>query len=338
MSTQPQVAMEILKHQDVITVTHEQMKLARQTVASKLDDNQFSLYLYNCSRLGVHPLDGLLIPVIRTDNEEKRLTFVNTVDLLRSRADATGDYAGSDDPVFEYHMKDANCPSDAKVTVWKFVQGEKCAFTASARWEEHYPGEKVGFMWRSKPHVMLGKCAEALALRKAFPKQLSGLYIPEELQQEVDSRTTARQPQKVGKRPAPAQTGNVFCADCGSTNGHETSCKYYKQPEAEKQEAEKWLVNVESVDQRSNEKNKDFRVLTCTNAANKQVILYGWDKKLFERLDAIKSDTRCMFMVKVRQGWDGKTYYAIESIVEITGEKKPSATPDLQEDAQEPFL
>jgi hypothetical protein len=52
-------------------------------------------------------------------------------------------------------------------------------------------------MWKRMPHTMLAKCAEALALRKAFPAQLAGLYAREELDQadvEENGRSSKRPP------------------------------------------------------------------------------------------------------------------------------------------------
>jgi hypothetical protein len=77
----------------------------------------------------------------------------------------------------------ASHPTAASVTVWRLVQGTRCSFTATARWSEYYPGDAAGTMWRKMPHTMLAKCAEALALRKGFPRQLAGLYAKEELDQ-----------------------------------------------------------------------------------------------------------------------------------------------------------
>jgi len=99
---------------------------------------------------------------------------------MRIRAAQTGDCAGIDDAVF---AGDPKTPSfAASVTVWRIVQGQRCAFTATARWSEYKP-DGNDFMWQKMPHVMLSKVAEALALRKGFPQQLHGLYATEELDQ-----------------------------------------------------------------------------------------------------------------------------------------------------------
>jgi hypothetical protein len=105
------------------------------------------------------------------------------IDGYRLTAERSGGYAGSDEPTFDNEEK----PRKATVTVYRLVNGVRCPFTASARWDEFFPGEKQGFMWKKMPCVMLGKCAEAQALRKAFPAELSDVYTKEELEQSTSS-------------------------------------------------------------------------------------------------------------------------------------------------------
>lgn len=77
-------------------------------------------------------------------------------------------------------------PSWAQVTVKKLVHGQVGEFPATAFWEEYVQTTKDGSpnsMWKGRPKGQLSKCAEALALRKAFPAELSGVYSDVEMQQ-----------------------------------------------------------------------------------------------------------------------------------------------------------
>src|SRR3990167_5056068 len=106
------------------------------------------------------------------------------IDGYRSIADRTGLYAGSDDYTFEFKNPADKEPEKATATVYKIVHGVRCAFSASARMDEYKPQDvKMQFMWNKMPRLMLGKCAESLALRKAFPNELSGTYTNEEMDQ-----------------------------------------------------------------------------------------------------------------------------------------------------------
>jgi phage recombination protein Bet len=158
-------------------VTRDQLELIKRTVAAGATDAELELFLFDCQRRGVHPLDRL----IHFTKRGGRYTPITSIDFLRGRAHDTGEMAGSDDVVFD---KDART---ATVTVYRLTRGTRYAYSATARYGEYVPDPgpngRGDVMWKRMPHVMLGKCAEALALRKAFPQQLGGLYVKEELEQ-----------------------------------------------------------------------------------------------------------------------------------------------------------
>jgi phage recombination protein Bet len=160
----------------------EQIDLLKRTICKGSTDDEFTLFIGQCKRTGLDPFARQIHAVKRWDGKQKRevMQVQVGIDGYRLIAERTGLYAGNDDPVFD----DEDKPRKATVTVYKLVGGVRCPFTASARWEQYYPGEKQGFMWNKMPHLMLGKCAEALALRKAFPAELSGLYTTDEMQQQ----------------------------------------------------------------------------------------------------------------------------------------------------------
>ena len=74
-------------------------------------------------------------------------------------------------------------PITATATVYKIVGGVRVSFSATAIWDAYCPQGNESFMWKKMPYLMLGKCAEALALRKAFPNDLSGVYTDDEMAQ-----------------------------------------------------------------------------------------------------------------------------------------------------------
>lgn len=162
-------------------LTRQQVDLIKRTIAVGATDDELKMFLYVCERTKLDPFTKQIHFVKRWDSKKgKEVGAIQVgIDGLRSVAERTGDYAGNDDPVFDEEEK----PKKATVTVYKMVQGQRVGFTASARWDQYYPGDKQGFMWNKMPHLMLGKCAEALALRKAFPQVMTGLYAPEEMEQ-----------------------------------------------------------------------------------------------------------------------------------------------------------
>lgn len=167
-------------------LSRDKIELIKKTVAKGATDLELELFFHACKRTGLDPLMKQIYAIKRWDSKEKmeKMTFQTGIDGYRLIADRTGFYAGSSDA--EYVLGHDGFPDVAKVTVTKLVSGIPCQFISSARWAEYVQLSKEGIptsMWKKMPFLMLAKCAEALALRKAFPAELSGVYTHEEMQQ-----------------------------------------------------------------------------------------------------------------------------------------------------------
>jgi phage recombination protein Bet len=166
-----------------IEYTPAQVDLIKRTIADGCSDDELALFLHVCQRTGLDPFARQIYAIRRG----VRMTIQTGIDGYRLIADRTGCYMGNAEPVFE-HSPDGQ-PTRATVTVWKLVHGQRCPFTATAFWDEFCPARGQDQMWRKMPHTMLAKVAESLALRKAFPADLSGVYTTEEMSQAAGDDT-----------------------------------------------------------------------------------------------------------------------------------------------------
>jgi phage recombination protein Bet len=171
-----------------VTFTREQLDLLKRTIAQGTSDDEFALFVQQCKRTGLDPFARQIHAVKRGG----KMTIQTGIDGYRLIADRTGRYVGSDtywcgkDGAWRDVWLEDDSPAAAKVAVRKMLDGGQVVeFTAVAHWREYVQkfNGKVGDMWDRMPATMLAKCAEALALRKAFQSELSGIYTSEEMAQ-----------------------------------------------------------------------------------------------------------------------------------------------------------
>lgn len=180
---------------------NDKLELIKKTVAKGATDLELELFLHACKRTGLDPLMKQIYCIKRGD----KMAMQTGIDGYRLIADRTGKYAGSDEPA--YVLADDGWPDVASVTVTKMVDGVPCKFSASARWKEYC--QESSPMWKKMPFLMLGKCAEALALRKAFPAELSGVYTHEEMGQADEEPVTKAQAYTASKQTAQAKIAEL---------------------------------------------------------------------------------------------------------------------------------
>lgn len=180
---------------------------------------ELALFAEQVQRTQLNPFIGQIYAIYRWDSRagDEVMQVQVGIDGFRIVAERTGKYEGQSKQ--EWCDKDGNWhdawllaenPHAARIGVYK--TGRREPTTAVAHWKEYV---QTGGLWKAMPANQLSKCAEALALRKAFPAELSGLYTPDEAARRVTDGdlTTIDADGDVDIEPLPpAVEGIIACA------------------------------------------------------------------------------------------------------------------------------
>jgi phage recombination protein Bet len=159
----------------------DQIEIIKQQIAKGASDAQLALFAQVCQRTGLDPFSRQIYCIMRGGNP----TIQVSIDGFRTIAARSGKYGGShtewcgEDGIWRDVWLGNGAPAAAKTTVYRV--GSPMPFIGVAKYGSYQQSSNQ--LWKSMPDAMVGKVSESLALRKAFPAELSGLYGTEEMEQ-----------------------------------------------------------------------------------------------------------------------------------------------------------
>jgi phage recombination protein Bet len=172
--------------------TPDEIKLIHRTQMAGASPDDVALFVATCERTGLDPFARQIMPSSRNTNKNGAWVtvwnYLVTIDGLRKIAVDSGDYEGQEGPFWcgkdgawkEIWTADTPCFA-AKVLVHR--RGFRVGLAGIARYDAYVQKKKDGTpnqVWSTLSDHMTAKCAEALALRRAYPNEMAGLYTEDE--------------------------------------------------------------------------------------------------------------------------------------------------------------
>jgi phage recombination protein Bet len=163
-----------------------QIDIMRRTIAKDTSPEEFAFFLEVCKYRGLNPFNREIYAVVR----KGKMTIQMGIDGFRKLAERSGKYKGQKGPYFcgkdgawkEEWLEDSP-PVAAKVGILRADFDEPiwavARYSAYVQLKDGQPTD----MWQKFHDVLLSKCAESLAIRKAFPAECGGMYTNEEMNQ-----------------------------------------------------------------------------------------------------------------------------------------------------------
>lgn len=202
----------VVKQQGALAISGEELlAVLKSSLYPGAKDESVRMVLHYCAAAKLDPMQKPVhivpmdVPTGRKDSDgwditEKRDIVMPGIGLYRTQAARNGTYAGQSEPEFGQDITESFGSGDKAVTVtyptWcrvtvrrRLPTGEIAEFTAREFWKENYAKKgrnnpAPNAMWQKRPYGQLAKCAEAQALRKAFP-EIGAQPTAEELEGKV---------------------------------------------------------------------------------------------------------------------------------------------------------
>jgi phage recombination protein Bet len=153
--------------------------LIKRLYCKGASNDELELFMHACKRTGLDPFMKQIYAIKRGG----QMTIQTGIDGLRLVAERTANYSPGRESTFAYDDKGILLSATSYIKK-RTSDGTWHEVAATAYLDEY--NAKQG-LWNKMPRAMLSKCAEALALRKAFPAEMSGIYTMDEMQQ-ADAR------------------------------------------------------------------------------------------------------------------------------------------------------